>query len=304
MKLGSHVSMSGKKMLMGSVEEALHYDANTFMIYTGAPQNTRRKSIDRLRIEEARDLMVDNGIDPSDVVVHAPYIINLANPDKDKRSFAVDFLTEEIIRADAIGAQDIVLHPGSHVKEGVDTGIAYVSESLDEVFARTEDLSIRIALETMSGKGTELGRSFEELRRIIDHVEASHRLSVCFDTCHAHDAGYDVHDFDALMRHFDDIIGLERLRVFHLNDSKNPRGANKDRHANLGEGYIGFDTIARIVHHSDYEAIPKILETPYVTASDDSKKRVYPPYKEEIEMLKANAYTPGLIERIRRNHAG
>ncbi len=304
LKLGSHVSMKGASMLEGSVEEALSYGANAFMVYTGAPQNTKRKAVDSLRIEEAHARMEEAGIALEDVVIHAPYIINLANADEEKRAFAVDFLIEEVKRSAAIGAKDIVLHPGNHLDDTLEKAVSRVAESLDRVLAATEGLSVRIALETMSGKGTEVGRRFEELAAVIEKTRHAERLFVCFDTCHTHDAGYDVkEDFAGVMREFDRIIGLDRLSVFHINDSKNPRGANKDRHANLGLGHIGFDALAAIVHDAEYAHIPKILETPYVTADDDAKKRVFPPYKEEIAMLKAKRFDPGLIERIRKNHS-
>ncbi len=302
-KLGSHVSMNGDKMFVASVEETLSYEANTMMIYTGAPQNTRRKAISKMRIDEALQMMRDNDIDPSDVVVHAPYIMNLANKDSEKRQFAVDFLTEEVKRSAAMGAPQIVLHPGAHVKQGVDTAIEYIAEGLNQVFENTKGLPTLIALETMSGKGTEIGRNFEELKAIIDRVEDSDRLSVCFDTCHTHDAGYDVAlDFDGVMETFDRIVGLERISVFHINDSKNPRGASKDRHENIGFGYIGFDALNHIVHHKDFQQVPKVLETPYLPKNPDDKKRIYAPYKEEIAMLKAQTFDPQLKDKIRAKH--
>jgi len=300
LKLGSHVSMKGDDMLLGSVEEALHYGANAFMVYTGAPQNTKRKPIDRLRIDEAHARLQEAGIAKADVVIHAPYIINLANADEKKRAFAVEFLIEEVKRSDAIGAKDIVLHPGNHLQDSLEKAVERIAQSLDEVLAATRGQSVRIALETMSGKGTEVGRRFEELAAIIAKTRQADRLSVCFDTCHVHDAGYDVKDdFSGVMREFDRVIGRERLAVFHVNDSKNPRGANKDRHENVGRGHIGFEALASIVHDEDYEDIPKILETPYVTADANAKKRVFPPYKEEIAMLKERRFDPAFLEKIR-----
>ncbi|TVP95882.1 MAG: deoxyribonuclease IV [Acholeplasmatales bacterium] len=300
LKLGSHVSMQGDAMLIGSVEEALSYDATAFMIYTGAPQNTRRRALEQLRIEAAQQRMAEQGLPLGNIVVHAPYIINLANPDPEKRRFAIEFLVSEIERTAAIGAEHIVLHPGAHVGQGADVGIAYIAESLDDVFAKTQGVQVRVALETMAGKGTEIGRNFEELRAIMDCVKAPERLSVCFDTCHTHDAGYDIKDdFDGVMQQFDDVIGVERIGVFHINDSKNPQGASKDRHENLGLGHIGFPALSHIVHHPDFAHIPKILETPYVTEDDASKARLYPPYKYEIAMLKANTFDPSFIARIR-----
>src|SRR5690625_3521836 len=223
--LGSHVSMSGKKMLLGSSEEAVSYGANTFMIYTGAPQNTRRRPIEELNIEEGLNHMNDHGIDQ--IIVHAPYIINIANTKKaDTFDLGVRFLTSEIERTEALGAKQIVLHPGSHVGAGVDAGIKRIIEGLNKVIER--DQNVNIALETMAGKGTEIGRSFDEIAKIIDGVTHNEKLTICFDTCHVHDAGYDiVNDFDGVLNEFDKIIGLERIKVIHVNDSKNERGAQK-----------------------------------------------------------------------------
>lgn len=301
MKIGSHVSMGGKDMLVGSVKEALSYNANAFMIYTGAPQNTRRKPIEEMKIEEAKQLMDENNISFENVIVHAPYIMNLANGDPEKREFAVEFLTKEIIRTHHIGAKQIVLHPGAHVKQGADVGIQFIIEGLNKVIENTKDLDVLIALETMSGKGTECGRSFNELQEIIEGVTHDQRISVCFDTCHTHDAGYDTKDdFDGVVAEFDRIIGKERISVFHINDSKNPKGASKDRHENIGFGYIGYEALNYIIHHPDFLEIPKILETPYVTENPDSKERKYPPYKEEIIMFKTKTFNPNIIDEIRK----
>ena len=302
LKIGSHVSMNGKDMFLGSVEEAVSYDATAFMIYTGAPQNTRRKPVDALNIDAARTAMEKAGIDPKDVVVHAPYVMNLANPDPTKRAFAIDFLVSEIDRTHAMGAKQIVLHPGAHVKEGADVGIKHIITSLNEVLERTKDKDVLIALETMAGKGTECGRSFEEIAQIIEGVTRDERLSVCFDTCHTHDAGYNIKDdFEGVIAKFDKIIGKERISVFHINDSKNPQGASKDRHANLGTGHIGFEALSGVVHHPDFEAIPKILETPYVTETDTDTKKVYPPYKFEIAMLRNKRFDANFINKIREH---
>lgn len=304
MLIGSHVSMNGKEMLLGSVKEAVSYGANCFMIYTGAPQNTRRKPISEMKIEEATLLMKENGLDFNNVIVHAPYIMNLANGDPEKRDFAVSFLTEEIKRTHAIGAKQIVLHPGAHVKQGTEVGIGFIIEGLNRVIENTMDLDVKIALETMAGKGTECGKTFDELKLIIDGVTHNERLSVCFDTCHTHDAGYDTkEDFDKVIAEFDAIVGKERISVFHINDSKNPKGASKDRHENLGFGYIGFDALAQIVHHKDFLNIPKILETPYITENDDSKERLYPPYTEEIIMLQKKTFDEDNIKKIRKKSA-
>lgn len=292
--LGSHVSMSGKKMLLGSSEDALDYGANTFMIYTGAPQNTRRKPIEDLNIEKGLEHMKEHGL--SNIVVHAPYIINIANTTKPETfRLGVDFLQQEIRRTEALGADQIVLHPGAHVGAGADTGIAKIIEGLNEVLS--EDANVRIALETMAGKGTECGRSFEEIAQIIDGVTHNERLSICFDTCHVHDAGYDiVNDFDGVLDEFDRVIGLDRISVIHVNDSKNERGAGKDRHENIGFGHIGFDPLAYIVHHPKFQAVPKILETPFVGTDKTNKKA---PYAVEIDMLKNRDFTPSRLEELK-----
>lgn len=280
--IGSHVGMSGKEMFLGSVKEALSYGANTFMVYTGAPQNTRRKELKDLRIEEAHVLMKESGI--TKFIVHAPYIINLANTVKPEIfELAVDFLKLEIERTAAMGSQVLVLHPGSHVEAGVEAGTAQIIKGLNMVL--TADTPVYIALETMAGKGSEIGRTFEELKAIYDGVDHPEKLRVCMDTCHLSDAGYPVAtDFDSVLAEFDRIIGLEQLTAIHINDSKNPKGAHKDRHANLGDGHIGFDALKYIVHHPLLKDIPKILETPYV---DDPEKEgnKLPPYKEEIARL-------------------
>lgn len=257
MLIGSHVSMSGKKMLEGSAEEAHQFGESTFMIYTGAPQNTRRKSINDLNIEKGHKVMEQYGL--SNIVVHAPYIINIGNTTKPEvYELGVNFLQNEIERTQALGAKDIVLHPGAHVGAGADKGINQIIKGLNEVL--THDHDVRIALETMAGKGTEIGRSFEELARIIDGVTHNDRLSICFDTCHTHDAGYNIkNDFDGVLNEFDKIIGIDRIKVVHVNDSKNEQGAHKDRHENIGFGYIGFDALNNVVHHEAFKDIPKIL---------------------------------------------
>lgn len=295
MKLGSHVGMSGKDMLLGSAKEAVSYGANTFMFYTGAPQNTRRKEISELNIDPAWAYMKDHGID--EIVVHAPYIINLGNAVKPETfELAVDFLRLEIERTEACKSKTLILHPGSHVGEGADIGISQIIKGLNEVL--TADTNVNIALETMSGKGSELGRTFEELARIYDGVKYNDKLRVCFDTCHTHDSGYDIiHDFDGVIEKFDKILGKDQIAVFHINDSKNVCGASKDRHANLGFGEIGFDALSYVVHHPDFTDVPKILETPYV-ASPTKDKKSYAPYRFEIEMLRNKAFDPEVQNRI------
>lgn len=282
-KIGSHVGMAGKDMFLNSVKEALSYGANTFMVYTGAPQNTRRKDISELNIPAAWDLMRESGIE--EFVVHAPYIINLANTVKPETyELAVTFLRTELERTIAMGSHVLILHPGSHVDAGVEAGTAQIIKGLNEVL--TPDLDCVIALETMAGKGSEIGRSFEELAAIYDGVKYNEKLRVCFDTCHTHDAGYDVvNDFDGVIAEFDRIIGKDQIAVFHINDSKNVRGAHKDRHENLGKGEIGFEALKRVVWHPDFLDVPKILETPWIK-NPDNPKDTWAPYKEEIEMLR------------------
>ena len=262
LKLGSHVGMSGKEMLLGSAKEAVSYGANTFMFYTGAPQNTRRKEISELNIEPAWEYMKEHGID--EIVVHAPYIINLGNSIKPETfSLAVEFLAKEIDRTIACRSHTLILHPGAHV-----------------------------------GAGVEIGRNFEELARIYDGVVQNDKLRVCFDTCHTSDSGYDIiHHFDDVMESFDRLLGKDQIAVFHINDSKNIPGAAKDRHENIGFGEIGFDAISTIVHHPDFESVPKILETPYIPSVTKAKKS-YAPYKYEIEMLRNNRFDPEMKDHI------
>ena len=303
MKLGSHVGLSGPTMYLGSVEEAVSYGATVFMVYTGAPQNTRRKPIHDLNIPAALEAMKQHAIHPGDIVVHAPYIMNLANPNPETRAFGVDFLTEEIRRTAAMGATQIVLHPGAHVGQGPDVAIAYIIEGLNQVIAQTDDLEVQIALETMAGKGTEIGRSFEEIAAIIKGVHKPSRLSVCLDTCHIHDAGYDVkNDLEGILATFDKVVGLDKIKVLHVNDSLNPVGAQKDRHANFGFGHIGFEALLKVIEHPLFEEIPKILETPYVSASDEDAKRIYPPYLEEIQMIKNRVFNKNLLSEIRAKY--
>ena len=282
-------------MLLGSAKEAVSYGANTFMFYTGAPQNTKRKEISELNIEPAWAYMKEHNI--NEIVVHAPYIINLANTVRPETfELAVDFLRLELERASACKSNTLILHPGAHVGAGTDAGIEQIAKGINEVL--TKDTTCNIALETMAGKGTEIGRTFEELAQIYDKVVYNDKLRVCFDTCHTNDSGYDiVNDFDGVIEKFDKLIGKDQIAVFHINDSKNVLGAKKDRHANLGFGEIGFDAISYIVHHKDFEEIPKILETPYIPSPTKAKKS-YAPYRYEIEMLRANAFQTNIIDTI------
>lgn len=272
MKIGSHVSLKEPDLYYGSVLEAISYNANALMVYTGAPQNTRRKPLNQLKIEEAKKLIKEYDLE---VIVHAPYIINLASPDIVKRDFAVSFLKEEIIRADGLGAKYIVVHPGAYTQSDLETGINNAIDSLNKVLE--DNFNVLLCIETMAGKGTEVGYRFEQIEQIISSLK--NEIGVCVDTCHIHDSGYDIkNNFEAVLKEFDEIIGSNKIKVIHLNDSKNDTGAKKDRHANIGEGYIGFDVLKKIANDKRFENVAKILETPYIEG--------IPPYKEEIERLK------------------
>ena len=275
MIIGSHVQMKAPDYLVGAVKEALSYGANALMLYTGAPQNTKRVKISRMKAEEGHRLMKENGIDPSHLIVHAPYIINPANAvKKETAELAVSFLNQDAQRTASLGAKYLVLHPGSFTTTDLQTGIDTAITHLNEAVIPEE---VTVCLETMAGKGSEIGFRFEQLAQILSSLKQSDRYGVCLDTCHIHDAGYDVSDFDAVLDEFDHLIGLDRLHVIHLNNSKNVRGARKDRHANIGDGMIGFDVLCNIAHNPRIAHIPKILETPYI----DGK----PPYKEEIQKI-------------------
>ncbi|MGZ9583582.1 deoxyribonuclease IV [Paenibacillus marinisediminis] len=298
LKIGSHVSFSDKG-LVTAAKEAATYGSSTFMIYTGAPQNTRRKPIDTLFIEEGKQLMAEQGID--EIVVHAPYIINLGSYKPDTFELAVNFLQEEIRRTHYIGVKQIVLHPGAYTDKDAEFGINRIAEGLNEVLSNTNDTDVSIALETMAGKGTEIGRSFEEIASIIDKVELNNRLSVCMDTCHIHDAGYDiVNNLDGVLEQFDRVVGLDRIAVVHLNDSKNPTGAGKDRHTPVGSGYIGYNGIRGVVNHEALQGRPFILETPWI--GKDAKKQ-FPMYEIEIALLRGDVkgrFGEGFLEDVER----
>ena len=280
--IGSHVSMNAPEFFLGSVKEAISYGSTTFMFYTGAPQNSFRKPLNELKISEGRKLLKEAGFDESKLIVHAPYIINAANYTKpDLYEMSINTIVSELKRTAAFGVKIMVLHPGSHVGMGAENGILALAKALDVAFA-CDGTDVKIAIETMAGKGHEIGINFEEVRSIIDHCNTKDRLGVCLDTCHISDAGYDLTDFDAVLDEFDRIIGLDRLLVVHVNDTKNPRGAHKDRHENIGYGYLGFDTLYKVIHHPRLKGIPMILETPYINEKA--------PYKQEIEMLRSGKY--------------
>ena len=277
--IGSHVGYNKNTGLLGSVMEAVQYNANTFMFYTGAPQNTIRFAIDQTLKEKGLNKMKEYGMILDKIIVHAPYIINLANPDNEKHQFAINFLKQEIERCEELGITKMVLHPGSHVGCGIDMGINNIIDGLNNVMK--DNHSVCILLETMAGKGSEVGSNFSEIKKIIDGVEKKDLIGVCMDTCHMHDAGYDICKFDELLDEFDKIVGLHYVKCVHINDSKNVCGARRDRHENLGKGYIGLDNLLNVIYNKRLDNIPMILETPYI--NDQA------PYKEEIEIIKNNA---------------
>ena len=291
--IGSHVSFKKEDQIIGSIKEALSYGENTFMFYTGAPQNTKREKINLDLVKQGQELMKENGIEPSNVVVHAPYIINLANINN--LDFNVHFLKEEIKRVESLGFTKLVLHPGSHVGVGIEQGIQNIAESLN--LAMSHDQKVDICLETMAGKGTEIASRFEEIQSIIEKCQYREHLKVCLDTCHINDAGYDISEFDHVLKKFDEIIGINKLACLHINDSKNVIGAHKDRHEDIGYGTIGFENLLHVIYHPLLENIPKILETPYVDGLN-GKSRIYPPFKFEIEMIRKKEFNKNLIEDI------
>ena len=288
--LGSHVGFKKDEQLLGSLKEALSYGANTFMFYTGAPQNTMRYPINEEKRDEALLMMREHDIDYSKVVVHAPYIINLANDDEIKFNFSVQFLKEEIVRCNTLGIKKMVLHPGSHVGLGIERGIESIIRGLNLILDGKYDVTI--LLETMAGKGSEVGSRLEEIKTIIDGVNDKEHIGVCIDTCHLSDAGYDLRDFDKFLDEFDKIIGVDKIGCVHVNDSKNVFGSHKDRHENIGFGEVGFDTLMNVIYNKRLEDVPKILETPYVD-------REYPPYKYEIEMIKNRKFDLDLVKKIK-----
>ena len=295
--IGSHVSF-GKNQLLGATEEALSYGSNTFMFYTGAPTNTIRKDIDSDYIREAQQLMKDNNIDIENVVCHAPYIVNLGNAtDPDKYAFSKKFIKKELIRCDEMGITKMVLHPGNAIGITPEEGLDNIANALNEILDGTT--KCLILLETMAGKGTECGRTTEELAYIINKIERKQQIGVCLDTCHLNDSGYNINEFDKYLDEFDKLIGIDKIKCIHINDSKNESGTHKDRHANFGIGTLGFDTLINVIYNERLSSIPKILETPYIGDTDDSKERIYPPYKFEIEMIRNKKYNPEFLNQIR-----
>lgn len=289
--LGCHVNYNKESQVLGCLEQALSYDATTFMFYTGAPQNTVRGKVDKEKVKQAQSKMKKEGLDYQKIVVHAPYIVNLANnKEEEKYQFSINFLKQELKRCEELEIDSIVLHPGSHVGLGKECGIKNIIDALNQIL---EGSTVKILLETMAGKGTEIGSTLDEIKEIIEGVEHKEQIGICLDTCHLNDAGYDVSDFDQILDEVEEKIGLSYIGCIHINDSKNLRSAHKDRHENFGLGAIGFDQLLKIVYNPRLENVPKILETPYV-------EREYPPYKYEIEMIKKKKFDENLIENIKK----
>lgn len=280
--IGSHVSFNNKEQLLGSVKEAISYNANTFMIYTGSTQSTSRSELRDECTYEAYKLMLENNIDSNNVIVHAPYIINLANrKDEDKYIFYCDFLANELNRCKKLGLNKIVLHPGSATTCTKEDAIKNIIDGINYVYNKTTDTMI--LLEFMAGKGTEVGTSIDELKCIIDGINDKDRIGVCLDTCHMNDSGVDISKFDEFLDEFDNKIGISKIKCVHVNDSLNDLGSHKDRHANIGYGTIGFNNILNVVYNKKLNNIPFILETPYVNRNTNDS---YAPYKYEIESIR------------------
>ena len=298
MKIGCHVGNSGPLMLEGSIKEALNYGATCFMVYLGPPQNTIRKPIESMNADKMALIAKENNISLEDVIIHAPYIVNLARKDPEKFDFAVRFIATEVSGVHNIGCKYLVLHPGSAVDSERNEALNQVAKGINEIIKLTPNARTVIAIETMAGKGNEVGRTFEEIKFIIDNVYDKSRVGVCLDTCHINDGGYDlVNNYEEVINKFDEVIGLEYLKVIHVNDSKNTLASHKDRHENIGFGSLGFNTIMKIFNDPRFISIPKILETPYVPSLNN--KENFPPYKYEINMIKNGIFDENLKEKIR-----
>ena len=296
--IGSHVGFKKDTQLLGSVKEALSYGANTFMFYTGAPQNTIRSNIDDNLTNKALEVMKENNINIDNVIVHAPYIVNLAKEDND---FAISFLRQEIKRCSMLHIKYMVLHPGSSVSITKEEGINNIINALNIILDNEYDVTI--CLETMAGKGNEVGSNLLEIKNIIDKIEYQNKIGVCLDICHLNDAGYDISNFDSILDEIDKLIGIDKIKCIHINDSKNILGSKKDRHENIGLGSIGFDNLINVIYNKRISNIPKILETPYVTVDNNSKDKIYPPYKQEIDMIKNKSFDNNLLDKIRKYYS-
>ncbi len=272
LKIGCHLSSSKGYLAMG--KEAVKIGANTFQFFTRNPRGGKAKPLDLDDMASYSSYAQEHGLFP--ILAHAPYTLNACAADEGLRTFARETMADDLARLEHIPGTMYNFHPGSHVKQGADVGIALIAEHLNAIL--TPDLSTTVLLETMAGKGSEVGRTFEELRSIIDRVELSDKLGVCLDTCHVSDGGYDiVNNLDGVLEEFDRVIGLDRLKAIHLNDSMNPLGSHKDRHQKLGQGTLGMEALELIVNHPALRELPFYLETPNDLAG----------YAQEIAMMKA-----------------
>ena len=269
--IGCHLSSSKGYLAMG--KEAVKIDANTFQFFTRNPRGTKAKAIDENDVERFLVFAKENGIER--ILAHAPYTLNACSADEHLRELARDTMADDLRRMEYTPGNCYNFHPGSHVGQGAEAGIAFIADMLNQILKPEQRTTV--LLETMSGKGSEVGRESEELREILDRVECRERMGVCLDTCHVWDGGYDiVNDLDGVIGTFDRIIGLEKLKAIHLNDSMSPLGAHKDRHAKIGEGYIGEEALKRVVTHPAFKDLPFYLETP----------NELPGYAREIAMMR------------------
>ncbi len=271
LNIGCHLSTSKGFLHMG--KEALSIDANTFQFFTRNPRGSKAKGIDENDVAALLKILKDNHFAP--LLAHAPYTLNPCSADSRTKEFALEVLIDDLVRMEHLPGNLYNFHPGSHVGQGVDRGIELIAEALN--FILTSSQTTVVLLETMSGKGSEVGSTFEDLGRIIEKINLDQKIGVCLDTCHVYDAGYDiVNDLDGVLKEFDDIIGLERLRAIHLNDSKNPFASHKDRHEKIGEGALGLNTVVNIINHPKLRHLPFFLETP----------NELPGYGQEIKLLR------------------
>ena len=269
--IGCHLSVSKGFAAMG--REAVSINANTFQFFTRNPRGGKAKEIDKADIDGLLNIMKEHKF--GKILAHAPYTLNACAADESIRQFAFDTMTDDLKRMEYLPGNMYNFHPGSHVKQGAQRGIELISDMLNRIL--TPDMTTTVLLETMAGKGSEVGRSFEEIRQIIDRVDLKEKLGVCLDTCHIYDAGYDiVNDLDGVLKEFDSVLGIDRLKAIHLNDSKNPFESHKDRHEKIGEGTLGIDTVKNIVTHPILKELPFFLETPNEIDG----------YKREIELIR------------------
>ena len=290
MIIGSHVNFN-KEQLLGCVKQTLSFGANTFMFYTGAPQNTVRKEIDLDLTKQAFNYMKENNIDINNVICHAPYIINLANKEKeDSWNFSISFLKNEINRINMMQVKYIVVHPGNSLKLDKMDALHNISDALNLVI--DENTIPMILIETMAGKGSECGINIYELKEIYNNIILKDKVGFCLDTCHLNDSGVDISDFDSYLDEFEEQIGIEKIKCVHINDSKNDLGMKKDRHANLGYGTIGFNNLINVIYNPRLKNVPKILETPWIEE--------YPPYKIEIDMIKSKKFNSNLENDVKK----